>query len=270
VAASCWLAAQNWLGMLIAIGLIGNFQRGLGNLYHDFSHGGFKAKRLADELASLLIGLPMLIGMKQYRKDHMSHHAYLGEPGKDPDFIHAPEILQQGTLKAYIRYISTPKIWLGSLTGHLLSGSPQTRVSIFLWWLMVLSVIASLLGVSAAGLFAFLWFAARATSFHLITTYREMTDHVGLEPGGLSSFSRNCPNNDPWRLVFHPFRNGYHLVHHLMPRTPYYKLHRTHELLMRNPVYAQAEHCQRYFNYSANPEAGLSVSNSLSKRYTLS
>jgi fatty acid desaturase len=116
-----------------------------------------------------------------------------------------------------------------------------------LWWAVFLATLSLALTPHAALVFLALWIAARATVFHLITTFREISDHVGLVPGTLIGFSRNQVSHGLLTQFFHPHNNGYHLVHHLFPGLPYYTWPQVHQLLLGWPDYAAATHCTHYF-----------------------
>ena len=107
--------------------------------------------------------------------------------------------------------------------------------------------LAWLITPVAALEFAALWLVSRATIFHLITTFREISDHVGLRPGSLIGFSRNHTASGLCGALLHPHNNGYHLVHHLNPGMPFYALPQAHALLLAWPEYAAATHCHSYF-----------------------
>lgn len=70
------------------------------------------------------------------------------------------------------------------------------------WWAALLALMDALAGEVFTLAFAALWLSARATLFHLITTFREMCDHFGLRPAGIFAFTRH---GVPWLLALgHP------------------------------------------------------------------
>ncbi|WP_267886374.1 fatty acid desaturase [Paraburkholderia xenovorans] len=98
---------------------------------------------------------------------------------------------------------------------------------------------------------------ARATVFHAITTFREMTDHYGLEPEGIFRFTREIPNHGLLSTLLHPHHNGYHLTHHLFPAVPYHQLPRLHAQLMTLDDYAgRALVCHSYLKGSRSSVIG--------------
>lgn len=117
-----------------------------------------------------------------------------------------------------------------------------------MWWGMLFTVAAVTGGIAFAAFFVTLWFVAKATTFHAITTFREMCDHYGLQAGGIYSFTRDTVIGRRWRGLIHPHNNGYHLSHHLMPNVPYYRLPEAQKMLTRLPSYSEkAVVCHTYF-----------------------
>jgi fatty acid desaturase len=176
----------------------------------------------------------------------------LGEPARDPDFIHDEKRLPQGWVSVWLDQIVSPQMLHGALLGQLCRMDAASLAGVVLWWGTVLAAIAAASGPENAALFLGLWSAARLFVFHPITAFREISDHVGLHPGGLIGFSRNHPFESLFGQVFHPHHNGYHLLHHLTPSMPFHALPRAHALLMRWPQYAAGEHCDAYFAGNAS------------------
>jgi len=229
--------------------VIGNRQRALGNLMHDAAHGSTGGdRRRADLIARLVLFLPMFNSIRLYRRDHFAHHRSLGTPGLDVDLIHREEDMGLPWPLLWWRQIANEQNWKSSCLGHLRRGSRHEIAEIAACWTLILLAIAATTSPRTAGEFVLIWLLARASVFHAITMFREISDHVGMHPGGVMGFSRNVTSHGILAALIHPHHNGYHLAHHLNPAMPYYALPRAHALLLGWPDYAAAQHCDRYFN----------------------
>lgn len=224
---SIWTVYRlGWVMAPLALLVVGNRQRALGNLLHEASHRNLSAHRqLNDYFAHVLLAPPLLSTLSVYRVQHAHHHAWLGDPQRDPDILVPPSCRSGQWVRAYTYFLTKSSLLRGSLAGHL-SGenlNRRQRGGILAWWLVVgLSMMT--INLDFALLFGALWFGARMTTFHAITTFREMTDHYGLSPGDIFSFTRDIPNHGLSSALLHPHNNGYHLTHHLFPTVPYYQL----------------------------------------------
>ncbi|SHJ40769.1 MAG: fatty acid desaturase [Paraburkholderia sp.] len=235
---------------LIAVFVIGNRQRALGNLLHDAAHRNLSSRpSVNDRIAYLFLAPPLFNSLALYRHQHAKHHAWLGDPARDPDFI--PRVVKNGDrwFHAYARVLKDRAAWAGSLFGHLLSRqlAARGRFGVLLWWATYEALLTAAVGIRLALVFALLWMIARATVFHAITTFREMTDHYGLDPRGIFRYTRDIPDRRPVSMLLHPHHNGYHLTHHLFPHIAYYHLPEVHARLQQLPPFArQAIVCQAY------------------------
>ncbi|AJX95583.1 fatty acid desaturase family protein [Burkholderia pseudomallei] len=239
---------------LLAIFVIGNRQRALGNLLHDAGHRNLSAQRsINDSIAQIFLAPPLLSSLELYRQRHARHHAWLGDRAYDPDFI--PYITHRGDrwFHAYVRVLTHPPTWAGSLFGHVLTMrlTPREWLKILLWWGTYEGLLVVAVNMHFALLFISLWMIARGTVFHAITTFREMTDHYGLEPKGIFRYTRDIPNHGLVSVLLHPHHNGYHLTHHLFPHVPYYHLPHLHGLLKQVPFFDRhAIICRAYISGS--------------------
>lgn len=240
VMVAVWLCfvGPSWL-LLVGILIVGNRQRALGNILHDAGHGNLSQRRTVNDLIAHSLVAPLLFSsLRAYRDSHFRHHQGLGDPATDPDVI-APRSGERSWLGAYLTNLLEARSWMGSLLGDLRSGAvkPEEKVFILGWWCAVMACLVALFGPEFAVFFLLLWLGARATSFHAITTFREMCDHVGLRPGGIFSYTRDVTATGPMRWLVHPRNNGYHLTHHLMPAVPYYRLPMAHRMFREMPTF---------------------------------
>ncbi len=139
-------------------------------------------------------------------------------------------------------------MFLTDLLGNWGSLHARERVAAAAWWGLLLGALALGAGPAGALVFAVLWVISRATVFHAITVFREISDHVGLEPGSVLGFTRNSPHQPVLSFFLHPHENNYHLTHHLAPTVPFYRLRQAHEIFMQVPEYAAAHQCDSYFS----------------------
>ena len=250
---ACVLVVREW-GILVAplvICVIANRQRALGNILHDAGHRNLSRVALVnDTLARAFVAPLVFANLPRYRETHYRHHLMLGDAECDPDILPLSQERPSSWLLSFARNAFSWKAWIGSLAGHLGDrGVPALgKIYIVAWWLALLSALTLLFGAVFTATFATLWIVSRATAFHLITTFREMCDHVGLQPGGIFSFTRDMTTRGFWRRVIHPRNNGYHLTHHLCPAVPYYRLPAAHALFERMPAYqSKGRSCGAYF-----------------------
>jgi fatty acid desaturase len=227
----------------LALILIGNRQRALGNLLHDGAHGGFAGRgRQADLLADGLVFLPLCTVRTLYRREPQ---------GGDVDLIPDADDMAHSWPSLLWRHMTNGRVWTGSILGQALRADARSRSGMLAWWGTVLLAIALILRPSDALLFAALWLGSRATSFHLITTFRDMAEHIGLRPGTIFGSSGNRIADGLFGILFHPHNKGYHLARRLNPGIPFFALPRAHALLMRWPDYAAAA-CHEGYVFGAD------------------
>ena len=239
----------------LAILVIGARQRALSNLIHDASHGNLSANRKANDfLANAFAAFPMMESVQSYRESHVEHHLHLGKPGADPDFeihrrygfddLNPP---RNSATKTYFKLLFNAQAWKDSIVGSVRSLNFKELTAVTSWWIAV-TVGLSFFGNQIGIYFLMIWILARGTSFHAVRIFAEFLDHSGLEPKSVLSYTRNIPGAfRPLCEIFHPHSDNFHLVHHLLPQNPHYKLKEAHELLLQDSGYQIAHHCDGYF-----------------------
>lgn len=237
----------SWWLIPIALVVIGVRQRALGNLLHESGHRMLlPGWRLNDRVGTGLIALPFLTLLPYYREMHSSHHAFLGS-SKDDELIHADEDRELSAWQLFWKHALNSAMFKSNVLAAWPSMTAPERALALGWWAGFLAVFSVLFGVPAAALFVALWFGAKMTVFHAVTTFREISDHVGLEPGTIIGFTRNSPHGTLLSFLIHPHQNNYHLTHHLAPQVPFPKLKKAHAIFCNVPEYAAAHHCDGYF-----------------------
>lgn len=243
-----WLAIAAMVALVVNLGwwfwplavlVIANRQRALGNILHDAGHRNLhRSRRVNDTLAAALVAPLVFADLDAYRDSHFRHHLRLGSDA-DPDKLARP--MPGSWVEHYRTHLLSAPSWWGSVVGHLASSSVSgwRKLYIVTWWALACWAIWALAGARCLGTFLALWMLARATAFHAITTFREMCDHYGLKEGGVISFTRDIVAKSAWRHLVHPRNNGYHLTHHLLPAIPYYKLPQAQRLFATTPAYRE-------------------------------
>lgn len=239
----------------LALLILGNRQRALGNILHDAAHRNLtRDRQVNDFMARALIAPLLFLSLSHYRSLHFRHHVDLGAQATDPDLIPIPPKKARSWVIAVAMNALSIRAVLGSVFGHLLDSAVPLagRLYIIAWWSVLVVAVAAVTGVGSAAVMLALWLAARATVFHLITTFREMCDHHGLAPGGVFSFTRDITASGAWTVLIHPRNNAYHLTHHLLPAVPYYRLPEAQRLFSDLPEYrSRGRVCHTYFDGQA-------------------
>lgn len=236
------VAYGSWWFAPVAVLLIANRQRALGNILHDAAHRNLHRTRLInDGLTYALIAPLVFADLAAYRNTHFEHHLQLGDPTKDPDYLTRLPGRLVSPLRNYARLIFSVTQWQGSIAGHLADSKVLLgqKTYIVVWWLVFSSIILAIAGMEYLVTFLALWMAARATAFHIITMFREMCDHFGFTESGVLGFTRDIVHGSFWYFLIHPRNNGYHLTHHLLPAVPYYRLRAAQKLFSQTPMYQQ-------------------------------
>lgn len=232
-------SAWSLIGVLFLMLFIGTRLRALNNIVHETSHASFVEDRQQNVLIGKLCSALTLGSYMDYRDEHLSHHAHVGDYEKDLDFqgIEKLALHEPLTGRTLARHIVTPLI--GRHLPYYLHLNRSTRdgyVFVFLKVALLVSVlVVTILAPLTALLFLIVPFLL---VYSALNYWADCMDHAGLV-GGEDELdkSRNilAPRVIGW--LFFPRHDCFHLVHHLFPQVPARHLEATHKLLATDEIY---------------------------------
>lgn len=257
-AASLWAFghAPLWASIpvyLVAVFFIGGRQRAIAGVLHMATHRAFMARhRVGSVIGAVLCGYPLLQSFSGYRASHLGdHHGRLGDPERDPDYRQyrdnglCGENLSRAALQRYLRTVISPRAtasYLLYLVRHrILAQGERTDER----WLRIALLAAVLAWAVLGGWWQWLvlfWFVPLVTTQVWIGAVAELLEHFPL--------IETAPRLDiymSWNRIYglgtrfllgEKDGEGFHLVHHLFPRTPMWRLREVDAILRSDPVYA--------------------------------
>jgi fatty acid desaturase len=237
-----------------AVVILGGRQLALAVMMHEAAHGTlFRTRWLNETLTDLLCARPVWSDVARYRKHHLGHHAHTGTD-RDPDLGLAPlEPMSRGSLTRKIardltgiaglrRIAALLLIDLELLTYNVGGGVQWQRRSVGFHlgalvrnaWKMVVAnaLLFGALWLAGAAWVYLAWIVAYLTTFGLFLRIRMLAEHACLERG--SDPLRNTRTtyaNLLARATVAPLHVNYHLEHHLLPTTPWFRLPALHRTL---------------------------------------
>lgn len=233
------VSALEGVGILLLMLFIGTRFRGLNNIVHECTHASFASSRAANTRIGKVCSALCLGSFVDYRHEHLSHHAHLGDYEHDLDLqgIEAMGLHDPLTPRVLLRHILTP-LTLRHLPYYLsinLSARDGRGYQAMKLGLLALVTLLIVLFPLTAALFVIFPYLVIFTGLNY---WADCLDHAGLVPGDDDlDASRNvlAPRALSWLLF--PRNDGYHLVHHLFPNVPARHLPAAHGVLLTDPVY---------------------------------
>lgn len=230
------------LMVLISI-FIGTRLRGLNNIVHECTHFTFSGHRQDNVRIGSLCSAVLTGCFHQYRDEHLSHHAHLGDYELDMDLKGIENLrLHEPLTPATIFRHATNPLWgrhLRQYSGVNFSG----RDGMFFQGLKFLLLVVLFAYVFLEPLSAV--FFVLIPLFYIFPTFNYWTDcldHAGVVGADDElEASRNVLAPKFLRPVFFPRNDCFHLVHHLFPQVPARHLETVHTQLSNDPIYQSQE-----------------------------
>jgi fatty acid desaturase len=224
-----WLPGLSlWLAVPVAGWAIAQHS----SLQHEAIHGHpFRDRRWNEVL--VFPALALVVPYRRFRDSHLAHHqdAILTDPYDDPESNYMAErdwASLPGWLRAVLRVNNTlgGRMVLGPVVGQafwmlsdwrLARAGDRRVVAGWLWHLPAVAVVLAVVGVSEMPVWAYLLSAYLGLSLLKIRTFLEHQAHDKARGRTVIIEDRG-----PFALLF--LNNNLHVVHHMHPRVPWYRL----------------------------------------------
>ncbi len=240
-----------WIVYPFAALVIGSRQRALATILHEASHSTLTAnKKFSRILATFFSGYLIFSVFSAYKTSHIKyHHGQFGDKELDPDYKY---MLEKGIYcldgkGKFIKEVIIKPVFLWSMPSFLLylikarTFSAKTREEriecgvLFAYWAILLILFYA--SGNLLNLFLF-WIVPFFTTFQTIGWFIELAEHAPMMQNGLDlHMTRN--RHSHWLEKFLTGMHGetYHLVHHLKPRIPYWRVAACHQILLQDEEY---------------------------------
>ena len=243
-----WIAVSLWTNpvtILLGVVIIGARQLGLAVLSHDAAHFTlFRNRKLNDWVAEWILSRPLTGGsVYSYRKYHLQHHAHTQQP-EDPDLhLSKPFPISQTSWRRKVwRDLSGQTGWkqYSAMFSAPMKGDSRIQRWQGFWRKFgpnVLINLCFLAGFTLAGqwyLYFLLWWLPALTWNRFITRLRNIGEHAAV-PDNDDRLRNTRTITAAWweRAFIAPYGVNYHLEHHLIVNSPWYRLKDAHKLLVQ-------------------------------------
>jgi len=262
VIAASFLALAQWphpITFAIAVVILGGRHLALAVMMHEGAHGTlFRSRWLNEVFTDVICARPVWSDVARYRKHHLGHHAHTGTD-RDPDLGLAP--IAPMTRASLARKIARDVFGIAGLRRVIalvlmdleilrynVGGGTQWNRRGFVFharafvrntWKMIATNAAlfAILYLAGVGWIYLAWVVAYLTTFGLFLRIRMLAEHACLERSAdPMRNTRTTYANLLARATVAPLHVNYHLEHHLLPTTPWFRLPALHRLLASRGV----------------------------------
>jgi fatty acid desaturase len=236
--------------------LIGSRHRSLYDLLHQAAHRTLARNRALNfALGTLASGYLVFQSLTAYRLNHVvDHHPFLADPERDPDYKGLREAGAYGDavspagIRRYLARMFLPSALVGnvrSLVRSKLLNPREARWERRLRLVYTALVIGLLVALGWGPHFLAYWLVPMVTTSCWVGGFVELMEHYPfLETRERRDLllARNRDYHPLLNLLIGIHWEGYHLVHHLFPAVPSWRLREAHGILLRDKTYAAVHH----------------------------
>lgn len=228
-------------------------------LQHETLHGVAFRGRLANEIAGICLGVPMLVSFADYQASHLRHHRDLGTDRNREFFDYGDQYGDQGRgdisrlasiavrflmLRHYRQFAA--RLWL-AITGRPVPGESSARSRrIRRDHRVILVTLMLAVGLSVAShrpLILTAWLLPLVLVACPVHALIELPEHYGCHTDTTDIFRNTRTVRTHPLVVWFVNTNNYHVEHHLKPRLPFSELSSLHgEVSSRSAYVADGYH----------------------------
>lgn len=245
----------------VSLILIGSRQRALATLLHESAHCCLaKSRKLNYFIGTFLSGYLIFQEYYTYRDSHVKrHHAYLGDDNKDPDYIyHIHERLYNysGCISFFGKFVLKPILLFNTISylGYLIRTRMRPSRQYVQYFFTMYSYWTIIIGAAfyynlELHLLLF-WIIPLITTSVVIGWFNELSEHYPLVKKNKIDLYMTRNRFSHWLedFIFNTHAESFHLVHHLFPTIPFWKLKKAHKILCEDIQYLKAnENCGGIF-----------------------
>jgi fatty acid desaturase len=227
----------SWTRIIAAI-LIATRLGALESCTHQATHFTLFRRRALNDKLDLLFSIPICECVQDYRRAHRLHHQRFGSAA-DPAFaLYRQTGLDDASSALGWKLIVAPL--LGFHTFRFVRDKLNLATRSALWACKYFLFLASLVAFFSYMhlLWDFLWYylIPLFVILPIFLFWSEAFDHLGLQKQPTIKSSRNI-SSKLLSFFLYPHSEGFHLVHHLHPGVPTYRLREAHAILLGSPAY---------------------------------
>lgn len=235
-----------WVLYPLMLFFLGTRFRALNNASHECCHGSFCVVRQLNDFFGEVFAVFELSSFAVVRREHLTHHRYLGDLEKDLDLSGLASYGLERYLNRNILFEHLRRALLldglrlpVSLCFFDLCSPLWAKICRFFFVFMLMG-----LAISFPVFFGLLVFLPYFYAFQIHKYLMDVIDHGGLI-GNVSKYDKTrnfLVSNKFMSWLFLPRNDGYHLVHHLYPSLSVEVLPKMHKLLLERERYRQLSH----------------------------
>ncbi|KHS67088.1 peptide-binding protein [Pectobacterium brasiliense] len=246
---ACWMTTINaffYVFFPFISFYIGTRFRAINNMSHECIHFSYCSSRKINDFFGEIFAVAEFSKFKLIRKEHLTHHKYLGDMERDMDFssIRKYGLHKKMTQRRVVRHISQA-LMLKQIKDTFFFILYDKEAPHWANILRGLYIAILILLCFHFPLWFFFFFILPYCYFYQVQKHlTDVLDHGGLLNNDIPvDKSRNFIIKN--RILSHllmPRFDGYHLVHHLLPWVSVENHKKAHMIMMENNEYKSKEH----------------------------